>query len=136
VIISPARRTAGTPGSGRSWMSLARRGMLWSEIQVVDITGAAAGQEGPFTEPDCIEVLYCLAGSLSVEISAQVTVRLLSGQLVVIVPADEPAATYAGSQGARILRVRLLDAQRHFLPPRSPVLADKPLGERPGSHGA
>lgn len=125
MIISPARRTVGTPGSGKSWMSLARRGMLWSEIQVVDITRAAAGEEGPATEPGCVEVLYCLAGSLSVEISAQVTVRLLRGQLVVIIPADQPAATHAGSQGALILRARLLDPARHFLPSRSPALVDE-----------
>ena len=129
MIISPAGGTVGTTESGRSWISLARRGMLWSEIQVVDITHAAAGQEGPVTEPGCVEVLYCLAGSLRVEISAQVTVRLLSGQLIIIVPADEPAATHAGSQGARIIRARLLNATRHSLPPRSPVLGDRPRAQ-------
>jgi catechol 2,3-dioxygenase-like lactoylglutathione lyase family enzyme len=104
--------------------------MLWSEIQVVDITRAAAGMEGPVTEPGCVEVLYCLAGSLSIEISAHVTVRLLRGQLVVIIPADEPAATHAGSRGALILRARLLDAARHFLPSRSPVLVNRPWADR------
>ena len=111
-------------------MSLARRGMLWSEIQVVDITRAATGQQGPVTEPGCVEVLYCLAGSLSVEISVQVTVRLLRGQLVVIIPADEPVATHAGLQGALILHARLLDATHHFLPSRSPVLVDTPWADR------
>lgn len=122
MIITPAppafRESAGT-----HWASLARRGMLWSEVQVMDVTAADSGEPGPFLDPDCLELVYCSRGSATFRITGSCEVTLLSGQMMLIAPGDEPARATAAEGGAELLRIRLLPQALHArIPARWPGL--------------
>jgi hypothetical protein len=119
-----------TPAAPAGWTALARRGMLWSEVQVFDVTVLAAGGGGPELDPDCHELLFCVAGSAGVAAPGWPALRLLAGQCLALAPQGEggaPVTITAGGRGATLLRVRALPAatSRH-LPPRRPSLDGEP----------
>lgn len=114
-----------TSGRPAGWTSLARRGMVWSDVQVFDVTVLAAGAHGPGLDPDCHELLYCAAGSADIATPATDTVPVLAGQCLVLSPGEEPVTITAGARGATLLRVRALpSATSRRLPPRRPSLDD------------
>lgn len=121
MIITPAQRVSSAP-SGTRWASLARRGMLWSEVQVMDVTAVEAGGTGPFLDPDCLELVLCSRGTMSFRVDETCEVVLLAGQLMLVAPASAAVAT-AGGHGAELIRIRILpDAVRRRVPARRPGL--------------
>lgn len=120
-MIITAAATAATGPTG--WTSLARRGMLWSEVQVFDVTVMAPGAPGPGLDPDCHELLYCAEGAACLSTPAGATVRLLAGQCLAIAPGAEAVTATAGEEGGTLLRVRALPATTsRGLPARRPSL--------------
>ncbi|MFE2562129.1 hypothetical protein ACFXGT_40240 [Streptomyces sp. NPDC059352] len=129
MIITPTRRTEDAH-AGDAWVSLARKGMLWSEVQVVDVTVLAPGSQGPFLDPECLEAVYCSRGLASFDDGHAPVVTLLAGQLLLVRPGDEPVQARAGEAGAELLRVRVLSPEAtRTLPRRRPSL------DAPPTHG-
>lgn len=126
MIITPATRTTDAAGAGPTqWTSLARRGMLWSEVQVFDVTVMAARTTGPDLDPDCYELLYCAGGAISLATPAGSTLRLLPGQFLIIAPGEDAVTVTVGGDGATLLRVRALPVTTsRQLPARQPSLND------------
>ncbi|MEU4160883.1 hypothetical protein [Actinoplanes sp. NPDC026670] len=125
---------AGTPLSHPRWISLARRGMLWSEVQVFDLVTAEPDGHLASSDPAYVEVFLCASGSA--QISEPDTdgpaVRLLEGQYIVQAANEPPLELSAGSSGATVIRVRLLpSATTAALPPRHPALT-RPAAAHPG----
>jgi len=122
MIITPAARTAAEP---TQWTSLARRGMLWSDVQVFDVTVMAAQATGPGLDPDCYELLYCADGAVSLSTAAGLTLRIRTGQCLVLPPGEDGVTVSADGQGATLLRVRALPVTTsRQLPARQPSLDD------------
>lgn len=109
-------------GAGPQWTSLARRGMLRSEVQIFDVHTLGPHGIGPDTDPDCHELLYCVTGSCTLaapSVAESRRMRLLAGQCIVIAPGGYLIT--AGGSGATIVRVRVLPtAHSRRLPPRRP----------------
>lgn len=119
-MIITAARPAG-------WTSLVRRGMLWSEVQVFDVTVLAARASGGHPDPDCHELWYCAAGSVDLAAPGTETVLLPAGQCLVLTPGEDPVTVVAGAHGATLLRVRALPAATtRRLAPRHPSLGAEP----------
>lgn len=125
MIITPTSQTpaAGPPAPG--WVSLARRGMLWSDVQVFDRTVLAAHQTGPALDPDCHELLYCAAGSARITVPGGPALQLTGGQCLLLGPTtpDGVVTVTAGGHGATLLRIRALPTSTaRGLPTRQPSL--------------
>jgi hypothetical protein len=105
--------------------------MLWSEVQVMDVTTVEAGATGPFLDPDCLELVLCGRGSVRFNLDGTYEVALLAGQMMLVAPKDTPVCSTAGRHGAELIRIRVLpDAVRGRIPSRRPGL------ERPGDRWA
>jgi hypothetical protein len=133
VIITSAGQPAGhAMDRPAHWTSLARRGMLWSDVQVFDVTTMAAKSIGPDLDPDCYELLYCVDGVAVLTALSGFSLRLLAGQVVVVGPSVGSVTVAAGSDGATLVRVRALPAATsRQLPPRRPSLDDERDVEEP-----
>ncbi|MFI1659878.1 hypothetical protein ACH4ZU_33945 [Streptomyces sp. NPDC020472] len=126
MIITPTRHSDDTHAID-AWVSLARKGMLWSEVQVVDVTVLGPGGKGPFLDPECLEALYCSRGIASFGDGNTPAVTLLAGQFLLVRPGDEPVQARAGGAGAELLRVRVLSPEvTRTLPRRRPSLGEPP----------
>lgn len=121
MIITSAAATAGPV----QWTSLARRGMLWSEVQVFDVTVLAAQATGPGLDPDCYELLYCAAGEVNLTTTVGPLLRLPTGQCLIIAPGEDAVTVTAGDHGGTVLRIRALPATTsRQLPARRPSVDD------------
>jgi hypothetical protein len=132
IITYPA--ATGTPTSHPKWISFARRGMLWSEVQVFDLVTAEPGGHLARSDPSYVEVFLCVAGSaqISEPDSDGPAIRLIEDQYVVQAANEQPLELSAGSSGATVVRIRLLpSATTAALPPRHPALT-RPAVVRPG----
>jgi hypothetical protein len=114
------------PSTAVGWASFARRGMLWSEVQVFDVMTVPPHAQVDVMGPDYLEVLFCADGSLLVEGGNRgAGLRLLSGQCAVYRPGEARPVCTAGSSGAAIVRLRVLvPAVSARLGPRHPVSDD------------
>lgn len=123
MIITSAARTAAEP---TQWTSLARRGMLWSDVQVFDVTVMAAKATGPDLDPDCYELLYCAAGAVSLATPAGLMLRIRTGQCLVLAPGENAVTVTADGHGGTLLRIRALPVTTsRQLPARRPCLDDE-----------
>jgi hypothetical protein len=131
ILTDASRRLAGT-GDASRWVALARRGMLWSEVQAFDVVAMGPGVAGPTTDPDYLEVLFCAAGSATATTGCGPSLALPAGTAVVYAAGSDVLALTAGTEGATVVRVRLLpQAASRTLPPRWPSL--RPPGANPES---
>ncbi|MFF7635344.1 hypothetical protein ACFZB9_19640 [Kitasatospora sp. NPDC008050] len=124
--------TAAPAGPARLWNCLARRGMLHSECEAVDLWQLPPGDRLTHLAQDGVEeALFVLAGDGTALHSAALhgtalhgdqQQRLLPGGLLLL-PAAEQVAVTAGPDGLRLLSVRVVPgALSDALPPRIPQL--------------
>lgn len=124
IITAAGAALDGVPiGRTAAWAALARKGMLWSEVQVADVFRVPAGGTGPDLAPRCVEVVCCLRGSLTFMDGGAEVGTLRAGQITALAVDDHPLDCRAGSEGADLLRIRVLgEAARRALPGRTPSL--------------
>lgn len=114
--------TAAPAGPARLWNCLARRGMLHSECEAVDLWQLPPGDRLTHLAQDGVEeALFVLAGD-GTALHGDQQQRLLPGGLLLL-PAAEQVAVTAGPDGLRLLSVRVVPgALSEALPPRIPQL--------------
>lgn len=122
--------------AGCRWFSLARRGMLWSEVQCYDLLALDPGAAADVGDDHYIELLYCLRGGVTLRAAAPAgarpapgtPVQLAAGCVTVLRPGSRRSAA-AGAAGSVLLRLRALPGPvARALPARQPALAAE--GER------
>jgi hypothetical protein len=97
--------------------------MLWSDVQVFDVTRLYPSTAGPELDGDCHEFLYCVSGSARLE-SRDGSLWITAGRCL-IVGQQEGSIVSGGPDGALLLRVRVLpEATSNRLPPRQPAIEE------------
>jgi hypothetical protein len=111
---------AGATSAEVSWRSLARRGMLWSEVQVFDVLAVSAASVVELGDKYYIEVAVCAEGGL--ERTEPAPAALAAGHALLLAPGESGQWTVSLT-GATIVRLRLLPSQvAARLPRRTPVI--------------
>lgn len=129
MIITDARSIlTEAPFAGPGWASLARRGMLWSEVQVFDVSVVQPNGPPLTSDGDYIDLLYCAAGSAVADRHGEAiggSAPLLAGQLLICLPGRTTWSIKAEPpDNAIIIRARTLPlATSRALPPRQPGMA-------------
>jgi redox-sensitive bicupin YhaK (pirin superfamily) len=125
----PGLRVA-ADGADQSWTCLARRGMLHSECEAVDLLSLRPGAGTEHRASDDVdEAVYVLDGTGTLTVDGES--RPVSAGRLALLRHDAGAVITAGPDGLRLLSVRVLPrAVSEALPPRVPEL---PPAERTAS---
>ncbi|MEU6428879.1 hypothetical protein ABZ860_23545 [Microbispora sp. NPDC046973] len=123
--------TGGGPAGGPRWRCLARRGMLHSECEAVDLLDVPPGEAVTHRGSDGVdEAFYVVSGSGA--LIAEGRSHALAPASAALVPHDTTATLSAGGEGLRLLAIRVLPhATSADLPLRVPEL---PPAERTAIH--
>jgi hypothetical protein len=123
MILAPATSPA------VQWRSLARRGMLWSEVQVFDVLSLAPPQTVELGDDHYCEAVLVAAGELRLQGGGEPTLRTC--HLLMLAQRHTVVATVA-AEGTVVVRLRLLPAAlARSLPYRAPALGTPPFRECP-----